>query len=94
MAVFLADGGGVLVDGRQEPVFGMVETFNDIYTAKETWMSINPVVLQNAMRRVYNLWQQKDFKYRNMQNQGIASANDYSYINIGKKIRSVLENGN
>jgi len=61
--------------------------------AKETWMSINPVVLQNAMRRVYNLWQQKDFKYRNMQNQGIASANDYSYINIGKKIRSVLENG-
>ena len=93
MADFLADGGGVLVDGRQEPVFGMVETFNDIYTAKETWMSINPVVLQNAMRRVYNLWQQKDFKYRNMQNQGIASANDYSYINIGKKIRSVLENG-
>ena len=83
-----------MVDGREEPVFGMTDTFNDIYTAKENWISINPIVLQNAMRRVYNLWQQNDSKYNNMQKQGIASANDYSYSSVGQKIRSVLENGN
>ena len=94
MSDFLADGGGILVDGREEPVFGMTDTFNDIYTAKENWISINPIVLQNAMRRVYNLWQQNDSKYNNMQKQGIASANDYSYSSVGQKIRSVLENGN
>ena len=94
MSDFLADGGGILVDGREEPVFGMTDTFNDIYTAKENWVSINPIVLQNAMRRVYNLWQQNDSKYNKMQKQGIASVNDYSYSSVGQKIRSVLENGN
>ena len=94
MADFLKDGGGVLVDGRYEPVFGMVDTFKDMCTAKENWKSIDPISLQKAMRDVFNLWKTGDKKYGDMQKQGRLSAENYSYKNIGNVMRSFLEHVN
>ena len=94
MTDFLDDGGGILVKGRYEPVFGMVDTFNDLYTAGENWKSIDPISLQKAMRRVYNLWKTDDQKYHNMRQRGISSVENFSHRNIGNLARSILEDVN
>lgn len=94
MTDFLKEGGGVLVEGRYEPVFGMIDTFNDLYTAQENWKSIDHISLQEAMRRVYNLWKTDDKKYHDMRQLGASSVKNYSYDNIGNLARSILEDVN
>ena len=94
MTDFLDGGGGILVKGRYEPVFGMVDTFNDLYTAGENWKSIDPSSLQKAMRRVYNLWKADDQKYHNMRQRGVSSVENFSHRNIGNLVRSILEDVN
>ena len=84
MADFLSDGGGILVEGYPEPVFGMTETFHDIYTGHEDWINVDIRGLQKAMRKIYTMHTDKDPDYKKMKEQGLKSACKYSYENIGK----------
>ena len=93
MSDFLEDGGGVLVNGTLEPCFGMTETFEDLYTGRENWMSIDVRSLQKAMRKIYHLASNSDKKYLNLQTQGREIAERYSYKNIGSKIKEALNAG-
>ena len=93
MSEFLEDGGGILVKGNPEPCFGMTESFQDLYTGREDWMSIDVRSLQKAMRRIYYLASNSDKKYLNLQKQGREIAERYSYNNIGQKIKEALNVG-
>ena len=93
MSDFLEDGGGILVKGNPEPCFGMTESFQDLYTGREDWMSIDVRSLQKAMRRIYYLASNSDKKYLNLQKQGREIAERYSYNNIGQKIKEALNVG-
>ena len=92
MSDYLNKGEGVLVPSRKEPVFGMLETFNDLFTARENWNSIDPLELRQAMRNVYHL-HASDAKsaYKTMQNAGRKRAEEYSYEAIGNLIKIELE---
>ena len=94
MIDFLKDGGGVLVDGSSEPVFGMLETFQDIYTGQEDWFNIDTRSLQKEMRSVYESWKNKDDSYIEMKRKGMEIADKYSYESIGNLIKQELEKAN
>jgi glycosyltransferase involved in cell wall biosynthesis len=85
-------GGGQLVDVRAEPVFGMVETFNDIYTGNENWWSIDINGLRKAMRHVFELWKNDPDAYQAMRKAGQEDVKKYSYETVGKIIKELLEN--
>ena len=91
MSDFLSDGGGVLVEGRVEPVSGMVDHFKDLYTGYERWVSIDTLKLMSAMRNMYNMSRDENQKpYLQMKRSGLESANKYSYESIGTVIKETL----
>ena len=90
MADFMDDGEGILVSSREEPVFGMIETFDDLYTAKETWQSIDPLELQVAMRQTYNNSNSTDV-YDAIKEKGRNRIEEYSYEAIGNLIKKALD---
>ena len=90
MADFLSDGGGVLVEGRVEPVTGMVESFKELYTGHERWVSIDILKLMKEMRRVYNMSNDKNDLYTDLKRQGLKSAYNQSYEAIGTVIKETL----
>lgn len=91
MADFLDGGGGILVEGRTEPVTGMVHTFEDLYTGYEKWVSIDTLKLMSAMRKIYNMAKDEDQKpYLKMKHAGLKSAYKYSYETIGNLIKEKL----
>jgi glycosyltransferase involved in cell wall biosynthesis len=91
MSEFLKNGGGFLVEGNSEPVFGMTETFHDIYTAREDWCNIDIRYLQSEMRYVHDSHVQKDSEYFEVKKQGIKSAYDYSYKAVGTLMQRGIE---
>ena len=95
MADFMNKGEGILVSSREEPVFGMIDTFNDLYTAKENWQSIDPIGLQKAMRYVYDLYNNDTTDAHNkMKEKGKNRVEEYSHENIGSLMRTLLEDVN
>ena len=67
---FLKSGGGFLVPVKEEPVFGMLETFNDIYTGHENWWGVDVRALQKDMRNVFEMWKNDKQSYEEIQKQG------------------------
>ena len=86
------ENGGQLVDVNPEPVFGMIETFNDIYTGHENWWAIDINDLRKAMRRIFELWKNDPAAYSEMQRAGQEDVKKYSYENVGNIIKEQLEN--
>ena len=82
--------GGILVSGRLEPVSGMTETFQDIFTAREDWVSINIKELQHTMRQVYEWHKESNPEYSSMKQKGLLQAFEYSHQKIGTKIKELL----
>ena len=89
MADFVGNAGS-LVSGRWEPVFGMTDTFTDLFTAEENWYSVDINDLCRTMREVYTLYQESDPKYSKMKQQGLLQAFEYSHEMIGNKIKELL----
>ena len=89
---FMKNGGGSLVPTRKEPVFGMLETFSDIYTGHENWWGIDIRALQKEMRGVFEMWKNDKAAYSEAKKQGRLSAEQYSYKNVGLLIKKELEN--
>ena len=92
MADFLKSGGGFLVEGNSEPVFGMTETFHDIYTGREDWCNIDIRYLQSEMRYVYDSHLSEDEEYSKIKKQGMESVYNYSYETVGELMKKELEN--
>ena len=91
MADFLNNGGGVLVDGRVEPVSGMIDTFVELYTGYERWVSIDILKLMKEMRRIYNMSRDENKEpYKEMKSQGLKSAYNHSHEEIGTLIKETL----
>ena len=88
MKDFIGDG-GILVDGRKEPVNDMGEFF-DLNTAKENWTSIDINALRKSMREVYNLHKTNNKRYFDMKKNGFKKAKKYSYKKIGHLIKEIL----
>jgi|TARA_Y100000588_G_scaffold220246_1_gene234169 glycosyltransferase involved in cell wall biosynthesis len=92
MSDFLKNGGGSLVPGSQEPVFGMTETFNDICTGHEDWTKIDIRKLQLEMRRIYEMYKSDKESYTELQEVGINAVKKFSYEKVGQIIKDELEN--
>lgn len=90
MRDFIREDAGFLVPGRWEPVYGMTETFADLFTAEEDWFSIDVNELRRTMRKVYDMHNDSDQKYSKMKQQGLLRAFEYSHENIGNKIKELL----
>jgi glycosyltransferase involved in cell wall biosynthesis len=89
---FLSDNEGYLVDCRREPIFGMADDSSvpDLYTAKESWFSIDVDELRRVMRMAYN--DHEDRKERSQ--NGMDKASKFSYYEIGKVMKKrILERG-
>jgi len=90
MADYLG-GAGILVAGRWEPVFGMGDTFEDLFTGEENWYSVDINELRKAMRKMYEMRsEQESDKYAKMKRSGLSQAMKYSHENIGKLIKELL----
>tara|TARA_R110002096_G_scaffold15866_4_gene54567 strand:+ start:568 stop:1692 length:1125 start_codon:yes stop_codon:yes gene_type:complete len=88
MKDFIGDG-GILVDGRKEPVTDMGGFF-DLNNAKENWTSIDINALRKSMREVYNLHKTNNKRYFDMKKNGFKKAKKYSYKKIGHLIKEIL----
>jgi len=85
MADFIGHG-GFLIEGAEEPVSGMLETFNNLFTGNELWTSINIRELMSCMRHVY----EKRDALNKMRQEGLKQAHKYSHKNIGNLIKDLL----
>ncbi len=84
MCDFIDDSVGALISNREEPVFGMLETFADIYTGAENWWSIDILELRKKMREAYESdWGDKS-------EAGFDRAFEFSYYNVGKTMEEAL----
>ena len=74
------------VDYRLEPVTGVFNTFQDLYTSRENWASIDVNHLRACMREAYANQEMREEKSRH----GKADVARYSYENVGKIIKGLL----
>tara|TARA_E500000331_G_scaffold356535_1_gene415164 strand:+ start:3632 stop:4822 length:1191 start_codon:yes stop_codon:yes gene_type:complete len=83
-------GGGYLVQGRDEPCFGASDTFDEIYVGNESWSSPSIIEIMKKMRSAY-----EDKKTRQKKSvEGINTSYEYSYSNVGKLMKDTLEGTN
>lgn len=78
---------GWLVPASREQVFGIKDTFIDVYTGRESWAAVDHLALRRAMREAYEdegLRQRKAVA-------GAQRANDFSLKRVGTTLREVLE---
>lgn len=78
---------GWLVDCVQEQVLGVNDSFDYLYTGKETWASVSIDSLRKCMREAYSNKQARDKKAE----LGIDKVYNFSYQNIGSLIKKELE---
>lgn len=76
----------IIIDGQQIPCYAMSETFPDLMTSNETWLSPSPIELIQKMQFVYD----NKEKYINKQNFNIID--NFSYESIGNKLKMIIEN--
>jgi glycosyltransferase involved in cell wall biosynthesis len=95
MRDFVVDGeSGFLIEGSMSPVFGMNETFQDIFTGREDWFDIDVRSLQSSMRNVFEMWKNSNEQYDEIKTNARQRAHKYSYESVGNLIKQELENAN
>lgn len=85
---------GFLIEGSMSPVFGMNDTFQDIFTGREDWFDIDIRSLQSSMRKVFEMWKNNDEQYQKIKTNAQQRAHKYSYESVGNLIKQELENAN
>ena len=78
---------GWLVPGDMEPVRGMAHVHPDLYTARQKWCSPDLSMLRQAMREAF----EQPFTRSRKRAAGKRRAMEYSYKNIGLKLKAILE---
>lgn len=79
---------GWLVNGYEEPVFGVLNTFDDLFTGYETWTSVDVIQLRKCMREAFENRVLREEKSRN----GISRAYNFSHVQVGLQIVKALNN--
>lgn len=79
---YVDDSCGWLVDGHEEPVFGVMDTFEDLFTGDETWTAVDVLHLRRCMREAFT---NRDLHGRKSQ-RGIEKAYEYSHASVGMKM--------
>jgi len=82
---FIGDG-GYLVESRKENCFGVVDTFDELYVANESWDEPNISHMRQLMRRAFENNEERQRKSE----EGISKSYDYSYSSIGEIMLSAL----
>ena len=77
---------GLLVDAAKDDVFGITDTFDDIFTAKEKWDVINTKELRRYMRNIYSM----KGLYNILSQNAKKSVEQFSYEKIGNRIKELL----
>jgi len=85
MADFIGSGGW-LIEGRQESVYGMIETFPNMFNSNEDWCSIDINEMQRVMRHVYEMQD----SLAKMKEIGLKQVHEYSHEKIGTIIKGLL----
>lgn len=80
--------GGWLVPSHKQPVFNMLTTFHDIYVGNEEWDSIDIKSLRLTMREAFENKKEREKRAK----LGIERAYDFSHLNVGNYMRTLLEN--
>jgi glycosyltransferase involved in cell wall biosynthesis len=84
---YLNDDCGWLVKTHAEPVFGVMDTFEDLFTGEETWQAIDVLHLRHCMRAAFENRELREKKAA----AGIERAYSFSYQAIGNQIKEVLD---
>ena len=84
---YLSNDTGWLVAGREEPVFGEKDTFDDLFTGYERWTAVDIDWLRRAMRQAY---QDGDLR-RQKAEAGIDRAYDFTHEKVGHLMKRYLE---
>lgn len=82
----VSEHGGWLVPGNYEPVFGMKDTFPDLFVGNEEWFSINIKELRKAMRSAF----QDNEERKKRAEFGMNRAYDFSHVAVGETMRKIL----
>ena len=77
---------GFLVEGRMEPIYGMMNTLPNLFTPNENWCSIDIQGLMSAMRHVY----ESSEELKNMKQAGLKQAYEYRYEKIGTLMKETI----
>lgn len=83
---YMNDDCGWMVDVNETPVWGVQETFNDLFVGNETWWSVDIQNLRRCMREAF----EQDSKREEKAANGIERAYDFSYQNVGLKMAKLL----
>jgi len=86
MTEFVSNETGWVVPSRREPVFGVNDSFEDMYVGNEDWYSIDVWELREAMRECY----QNDELRQQKSERGMKKVYDFSYEKIGKRMKDAL----
>ena len=84
---YVDNGCGILVKCREVPVFGMVQSLQDLYTSDETWWEPDILDLQVAMRGMY----EDSAVRKQMGLKGLNKAFQFSHQAVGRKMKKALE---
>lgn len=85
---YVTNDTGWLVDCHEEQVFGITDSFGDLYTGKESWAAVSIGHLRKCMREAYANQTLRGQKA----DLGIEHAYEYSYHLVGSLIKKALEN--
>ena len=85
---YLSDSEGWLVRCHEEPVFGVNDTFEDLFVGSESWSAVDISHMRRCMRDAY----EKESLRKEKATNGIAKAYDFSYGVIGPVLKKALEN--
>lgn len=85
---YLSDEVGWLVPAREEPVFGVMDSFSDLFTGHENWWSVDVGGLRRAMREAFSDPALRAVKAE----RGLLKAYEYDRAVIGKRLAEALQN--
>lgn len=77
---------GFLVPAKRTPVFGVQDTFRDLFTGNEDWWTVSIPALRLAMRQVYECAEVR----RQHAEAGIERAYDFTYEKVGALMKQKL----
>jgi glycosyltransferase involved in cell wall biosynthesis len=83
---YLDNDVGRSVQTHQKPVYGIDETFPDLYTGNETWAEPDILDLRRAMREAF---ENQHSNHRKIE-AGLERAYQFSYQEVGEKMRQAL----
>lgn len=83
---YVSDEEGWLVPYHSEPVFGVNDTFDDLFVGTETWSAVDISHLRACMREAFEDSRLREEKAA----KGIERAYDFSYEAVGPLLRKAL----